>query len=262
MIRHAAIAGLLAVFASAGLVAQDAAKLPAFEVASIKPTASLDRGGGRSGWEPGGRYQAVNVPGVMLVRFAYGTPQRALLPYRVEGVPPWLSSARYDIVGKVRSDLAPTERSELGAKGPMFLRSLLEERFRLRVHHESRQLQVYRLVRARRDGSLGPRLRRSTCTSVPAFCKLEYLTGHLIFEGVPIGKFADDLSGSLDRVIVDDTGLTGPFDVDLEWSPDQSASDKPSIFTALQEQLGLKLESTKGPVEVLVIDHVERPTED
>jgi len=261
--RHAAVAGVLLIAMARLLVAQDSTARPAFEVASIKQSDSLDRGG-RSGWEPGGRFRGVNVPGAMLVQMAYGTPSRTLLTYQLAGVPGWLASARYDITGKVRTDLASTDPYELGAKGPLFLRSLLEERFKLKVHHELRDLQRYRLVRARPDGALGPRLRPSTCASAPAFCKLEYLTGHLIFEGVPIARFADDLSAlaAISRVVVNDTRLTGAFDFDLEWSPDQPASDKPSIFTALQEQLGLKLEAERGPVDVVVIDSVERPAED
>jgi uncharacterized protein (TIGR03435 family) len=261
--RHAVIAGVLLIATTSLLVAQNTER-PAFEVASIKQSNSLDRGNGRSGWEPGGRFRGVNVPGDVLVSIAYGTPSRILLGYQVVGAPGWLSSARYDITGKVRSDLASLDLSELAAKGPLFLRSLLEDRFKLKVHHEARQLQRYRLVRARPDGSLGRRLRQSKCASAPAFCRLDYLAGHLIFEGVPIARFAEDLSGNaaVSRVVVDDTRLTGIFDIDVEWSPDQSASDKPSIFTALQEQLGLKLEPERGPVDVVVIDSVERPTED
>jgi len=263
--RHAAIALVLAAAAASSLVAQAPAPRPAFEVASIKPSDSLSRGGG-SGWQPGGRYRGTNIPGTMLVRMAYGTMRRMLLGYQLEGAPGWLASARYDIVGRIRTDLIPPTPAELFSSGPQFLQSLLADRFRLQVHHESRQLQRYRLVRARNDGMLGSRLRRSAidCAATPdnPGCKLEYLPGHLIFTGVVIGRFADDLSGSLSRIIVDDTGLTGPFDIDVEWSPDQSATDKPSIFTAVQEQLGLRLEPGRGPVDVVVIDRVEKPSED
>jgi len=263
----AATALALAAVVSSSLVAQAPASRPAFEVASIKPSDSLSRGGG-SGWQPGGRFRGTNVPGVMLVQIAYGTLRRTLLDYQVAGAPGWLVSARYDIVGKIRTDLVPPNPAEVYLKGPLFLQSLLADRFKLRVHHEARQLERYRLVRLRSDGPLGPRLRRSAvdCAAIPEDprCKLEYLPGHLIFTGVVIGRLADDLSGNRDvsRVIVDDTGLTGPFDIDVEWSPDQSAPDKPSIFTAVQEQLGLKLEAGRGPVDVVVIDRVEKPTED
>jgi uncharacterized protein (TIGR03435 family) len=248
---HAAIALLL-------LMGQPAP--PAFEVVTIKASDPLARGG-RSGWQPGGRYQGVNIPGVMLVQTAFGTNRRMLLGYQVVGAPAWLAAARYDVTGKVRSDLASVDPAELAVRGPRFLQSLLEDRFKLQVHHETRQLQRYRLVLARRDGTLGPQLKVSKCTR-DDLCKLEYGPGRLVFEGVSIGRLADDLCGYVSQVIADETGLTGRFDLNLEWSPDQVATDKPSMFTALQEQLGLKLEPEHGPVDVVVIDHIERPTED
>ena len=260
--RHAAIVSVLLIALARLPSAQDAPARPAFEVASIKQSNSLDRGNGRSGWEPGGRFRGVNVPGDVLVSIAYGTPQRILLGYQVVGVPGWLSSARYDIVGKVRSDLASSDLFELGAKGPLFLRSLLEDRFKLKIHHEQRQLQRYRLVRAKSDGTFGPQLRRSTCATAPeTMCKFDYLAGRMTFDGMTIARLVDELAGKVDRVIVDDTRLTGPFYIDLEWSPDP-ASGKADIFTALQEQLGLKLEPERGAVDVVVIDSIERPTED
>ncbi len=235
---------------------------PAFEVVTIKPNDGLSRGG-RSGWQPGGRYEAVNLPGRMLVQFAYGTPQRSLLNYQLVDAPAWLSNARYDITGKVRTDLALTDRAELAAKGPQYLQSLLADRFKLRVHHETRQLQRYRLVRARPDGPLGPRLHTTTCATPDDACALQYGPNRYKFEGVTIARFAADLSGNLSQVIADDTGLTGRFDLELEWSSDQAANDdKPSVFTAIQEQLGLRLVAERGPVDVVVIDHIERPMED
>jgi uncharacterized protein (TIGR03435 family) len=250
------------VTAAPELLAQQTSPQPAFEVASIKSSDSLTRGGG-SGWEPGGRFRAVNVPGTILVQLAYGTPTRTLLGYQVDGVPGWLASARYDITGKIRTDLATTDLDELAGKGPLFLRSLLEERFRLKIHHETRQLPRYRLLRVRNDGNVGPRLRRFTCATAPKdMCKFEYLADRMIFDGVTMARLVDELAGKVDRVVADDTKLTGTFYMDLEWSPDGSASDKPSIFTALQEELGLKLEPERGAVDVVVIDHIERPTQD
>ncbi len=232
---------------------------PAFEVVTIKANDGLSRGGA-SGWQPGGRYQAKNLPGNMLVQIAYGTPQRALLGYQLVDAPSWLNNARYDIAGKVRTDLASTELKELAAKGPQYLQSLLADRFKLRVHHETRQLQRYRLTRARTDGALGPRLRRSACATADA-CAMQYGPNRYKFEGITIARFAADLSGNLAQVIADDTGLAGRYDLELEWSLDQT-DDKPSLFTAIQEQLGLNLVAERGPVDVVVIDHIERPTED
>ncbi len=250
--RHAAIAIAL-------LFGQAAP--PAFEVVTIKPSDALTRGGG-SGWEPGGRYSA-NLPGSMLVQIAYGTPQRTLLGYQLIDAPAWLKNARYDITGKTRSDLTSTDVAQLAKKGTQYLQSLLADRFKLRVHHETRQLQRYRLVRARADGRHGPRLRPTTCADPAEACILQHGPNRYKFEGVTIARLAADLSGNLSQVIADDTGLAGRFDVELEWSLDQNESDdKPSLFTAIQEQLGLRLNFERNPVDVVVIDHVERPTED
>jgi len=173
------------------------------------------------------------------------------------------------------------------------LRTLLEERFKLVVHQETRDLPIYALTLARSDGKLGPKLVRSDvdCDKVIAeLAEAIRKTGRPPLgppgqappcsTGGPPGKFtgnditmqmlADVLIASVnrmdavDRVVVDRTGLSGGFDLTLEWTPDElvAASSGASIFTALQEQLGLKLEPTRGPVEVIVIDHVERPTPD
>jgi uncharacterized protein (TIGR03435 family) len=243
------------------LLIQESPARPAFEVASIKPSDSLERGG-RSGWEPGGRFRGVNVPGVMLVQIAYGTSARTLLRYQVDGVPNWLVAARYDITGKVRADLASVDPAELGTQGPVFLRSLLEERFKLKVHHETRQLPRYRLTRERTD-RFGPRFRRSTCATAPeTMCTFEYLANRMTFDGVTLRRLAEELAGKVDRVVADGTGLSGVFYMNLEWSPDGSAPDTPALFTALHEQLGLKLEPERGAVDIVVIDRVERPVED
>jgi uncharacterized protein (TIGR03435 family) len=254
------VPGLLLIAAASVLFAQEPRARPAFEVASIKQSDSLDRGG-RSGWEPGGRFRGVNVPGVMLVQIAFGTSSRTLLRYQLDGVPGWLASARYDITGKIRTDLSTTDLAELGSKGPLYLRSLLEDRFKLKVHHESRQLPRYRLVRER--DSFGPRFRRSTCATAPeSMCTFEYLANRMTFDGVTMGRLADELAGKVDRVVADDTGLSGVFFMDLEWSPDGSSLDTPSVFSAVREQLGLKLEPERGSVDVVVIERVDRPAAD
>jgi len=133
------------------------------------------------------------------------------------------------------------------------------------VHHEQRQMTVYALVRLRPDGSLGPRFRQSTPDCFKESAKCGFAggpIGRVKASAITIGLLTQLLAGATDRVVLDRTGLDGGFEIDLEWSPDQTATDKPSIFTAVEEQLGLKLESTKAPVDVVVIDHVERPTED
>jgi len=159
------------------------------------------------------------------------------------------------------------------------LRSLLEERCALVAHYEQRELPLYALVLARRDGSLGPKLRRRTTPCVPADtlngfpvrrterCGGRVQPGWMQANGGTIDNIAYGISQfvpDVERIVVDRTGLVGFFDVELTWSdlpPGAPArGDLPSLFTALEEQLGLKLEPTKGSVDVLVIDHVEKPT--
>jgi uncharacterized protein (TIGR03435 family) len=178
------------------------------------------------------------------------------------------------------------------------VRTLLEDRFKLAVHDETRELPIYALTLARGNGRLGPKLVRSDVDCDKALAELAdslRKTGRLppgptgqappCSTGGPPGKFqgnditmqmfADVLtasvnrarggvSPSVNRVVVDRTGLEGAFDLNLEWTPDEMSPDASggSIFTALQEQLGLKLEPTRGAVEVLVIDHAELPTPD
>ena len=161
------------------------------------------------------------------------------------------------------------------------LRSLLEDRFRLSAHRETRDLPIYALVLARADGRLGPQLRQTTSdycarllaaagkagdTPVPPggpVCGMRPGgTGNEITAGaMPMNEFARFLNVNVGRTVVDRTGLTGVWDFDLKWSAPNAPTpdpDRPSIFTALQEQLGLRLDAATGPVEVLVIDRVER----
>jgi uncharacterized protein (TIGR03435 family) len=178
------------------------------------------------------------------------------------------------------------------------LQTLLTERFKLTVHLETRDLLVYALVTARRDGTLGSRLRRTefACAArsgrPPTFepDNPAWSTGHgwgkpgtgcdsgpqtrvgfgyFIGGGVTMSLFVRGLSGFLDRVVLDGTGLVGNFDFDLRWTPgsDESLSALPiqppaSLFTAVQQQLGLTLDAIRTPVDVLVIDHAEYPTGD
>jgi uncharacterized protein (TIGR03435 family) len=177
------------------------------------------------------------------------------------------------------------------------LRHLLAERFKLATHTEQRVVPVLALRRARRDGALGPELRhaevdcaapRAGAETPPGSsgdrpCVLQFGFGRLIGNGLTIHELATvGLSRATARPVIDETNLTGPFRWSLTWTPDNlpqrapgTPGDQPltvngqlvdpngpSLFTAIEEQLGLKLESSKGPVDVLVIDHVERPTPD
>lgn len=264
--RTIAIAGVMLVVAAAALVAQDVATRPAFEVAAIKRSAALDTDG-TLGLLPGGRFRSINFDARTLVGIAYRTrAPRVLFPSQIIGAPDWMASERYDINAKIRAELAATMDSADRDPDlmPKLVQSLLEDRFKLKVHMDVRDMPVYALVVASKDGALGPQLHRSTvdCQKDRSKCMIRGGAGRFTGGSVTIEMLATMLSNPAGRLVFDRTGLTGKFDADLEWSPDQTATDKPSIFSAVQEQLGLKLESTRGPVDVVVIDHVERPVED
>jgi uncharacterized protein (TIGR03435 family) len=260
-------------------------------VASVKPNKSGEPFT-RLVIQPGGRYNATNVPLRTIIRSAYQLQDSQLI-----GGPEWIAFDRFDIVARAEGEIPP---SLVGGPGALqfMLRALLAERFNLKVHTERRELSIYALVQARNDGKLGAHLRPAPvdCAAVVAAgrtpsaassepgqripCNMQIGPGRLIGSSMPVSQLATILSQSVQRVVVDHTGLTGGFDFDLSWMPDQvpqgplqaggpsllpsDANDAggPSILAALQEQLGLKLEATRAPVEVLVIDRVEHPTPD
>ncbi len=267
---------------------------PSFEVASVKQNKSGD-GFMRLGGPPG-RFNATNVPFRQLITFAY-----QIQPFQLEGGPGWVSSDRFDIVAKTDASLAPPTP---GVPGPLqlMMRTLLADRFKLVVHNETKEQSIYALVLARPDGKLGSQLKISETDCAAIFaaargrggppqgpppmtpggrpqCGVMMRPGGISAGGFPLSQLVASLSGNLQRVVLDRTGLTGNYDLELTWTPDQMPQQQgprppgapelppidpngPSLFTAVQEQLGLKLESTKGPVDVLVIDRAERPTDD
>jgi bla regulator protein blaR1 len=266
-----------------------------FEVASVKANKSGDNRIG-IGFQPGGRFRATNVPLRELISAAYGNPQ-PLPAFQITGGPKWIESDRFDIVAKAPGDPQP------GPNGPpiaMFamLRNMLADRFQLVLHHETKEMPIYALVLARADGKLGPQL-KTTATDCAALmaargrgaplappppgermpCGMRMFPGNLSGGSSSMSQLTNVLARFVNRTVVDQTGLTGNYDLDLQWTPDQVPQGRgepppgapalpaidpngPSIFTAVQEQLGLKLESTKGPISVVVIDRVEHPTED
>jgi uncharacterized protein (TIGR03435 family) len=261
------------------LMFQDA-NPPQFEIASIKPAAPDARGR----WirpSPGGRVTISNMPLKELMTLAW-----RIQPYQIVGGPPWLDSAAFDISAKAQNTLKEGDLQ-------LMLQSLIEDRFQLVHHRETRELPIYALVIARKDGKLGPRLtetKEGGCTTpdpsappsspepgkpLPRNCG-QMMAGLKMIRavGIQISLLVPMLSRLLGRTVVDKTGLTGKYDVEVEWTFDEaiviqlppdapkpvSDGSGPSIFTALQEQLGLRLESQKGPVEILVIDRAEKPT--
>ena len=262
-----------------------------FEVASIKQNTSDDR---RSfGVQPGGRLVVRNSTLKNLIAAAFGMAQiQALIPERILGGPDWIDSERYNIDAKASTEFQFTPG------GPpkdmlLMLRSLLEERFKLVAHRETREMPIFELVVARKDGRLGPGLHKSSidCDAMfaaaqngvpppprqpnePPPCRLMGGPARTIASGVMMQQLAANLSNHLGRFVIDKTGLTGRFDFNIGWAPDRLPTtapppgtppvdpNGPSLVTALQEQLGLKVQPAKGPVEVLVIDSVEHPTPD
>jgi uncharacterized protein (TIGR03435 family) len=152
--RHAAIALLLIPPAWVAVSAQDGPARLTFEVATIKRNVSLERSG-TMGLEPGGRFRAINAPVFWLISSAYGAFQRPLFESQLVGAPEWLKSEPYDIVAKAGADVATLKPDEQFRRIPDLIRSLLEERFALRVHRETRQLPIYALVRLKKDETLG-----------------------------------------------------------------------------------------------------------
>jgi uncharacterized protein (TIGR03435 family) len=272
--------GLLVVLiAATGLPLAAQQQAAAFEVASVKRN---NDGGGTTtmGIAPSGRFVARNVPLRDLIGYSYGNsdPFIPLSNNRIIGGPDWVDRERFDI--EAVPDAGGTRP---GAQQVMqMLRSLLTERFRLVAHKQQQELPVFVLTVARSDGTLGPKLLRSTggCSvpvekrSGPSSCGMQRRRGYIEAHGMTVDEIVlHGLHPNLDRVVINKTGLKGDFDWTLQWvaDPNPPSDDPgrpltdalgPSISTAMLEQLGLKLEPSRGPVEVLVIDSVERPTPD
>jgi uncharacterized protein (TIGR03435 family) len=287
---------------------------PSFEVVSIKRNSG---GGGEMQMRAmPGTLSALNVPARQLIRQAFN-----LQDFQIVGGPDWMNTDRFNV--EARFDAAPAAGPMGPARMQAMLKGLLADRFRFVAHTETREMPVFALVLARRDGQLGPQLNKSAidCAALAAAqrggpppdgrggppldgrrgggpapgrggppppgtpfslgerpqCGGRSGFGQMLAGGLQMSQFVMQLSQLTGRVVLDRTGLTGGYDFDLKWTPtpDQLPSgppppgfepppidpNGPSLFTALEEQLGLKLDSTRGPVEVLVIDGIEPPTE-
>ena len=270
--------GLMAAAAFVGSLGAQAPE-PIPYVASVKVNAS----GTTSSFTrrlPGGTFLASNIPVADLIAFAH-----AVQPFQVEGAPGWTRDLRVDVTIKAETNVAPVAIGPTQV-GLQLTRALLAERFSFQAHRETRERPVFALVRARPGGPPGPRLRRSgpDCAALARtagesgsawpprsaegriLCGVQTQGDTLTAGGYPMPEFVRYLTTQTQRVVVDRAGLEGAWDFELTFAPpDVSAAgstDAPSLFTALQEQLGLKLEATRGPVEVLVVDRIERPTPD
>jgi len=279
----------VAITAVAGPIAMGIVKVPkmraqaaaakTFEVASIKPSDPEARGV-RIGLLPGGGLRANNVRLVQLIQFAYDVPN-----FQISGGPGWAASEGFDILAKGPqsaddrdlSQMKNTERMQIGELVKQRLQALLAERFQLVIRRDSKEVPVFALVVAKN----GPKLKESA-EGDGGRQELTTDRGDLTAQRVTMEMLANILTRRVQRPVLDKTGLKGTYDFKLEWSPDvgssgtgkegltgptakpeESATSEatgPSLFTALQEQLGLKLESQKGPVEVLVIEKTEKPS--
>jgi uncharacterized protein (TIGR03435 family) len=247
--------GLLITAASVALYAQEDAAAVTFDVVSIKPTVS-NRGGGPGPFvsTTAGRLFA-RGPLSFFLQYAFG-----LQAFQFVGAPGWVSSDRFDLEAK------EPPGSNHPTQFPSMLRSVLERRFKLATHQETRQLPIYALVVARG----GHKLVASRPGDAP---ETRGGAGQLMATRMTMRALASLLSRMTARLVQDRTGVSGEFRFTLRWTPDDFQRpdplgrspvnpEAPSLFTALQEQLGLKLESTRAPVDVVVIDDVQRPTED
>jgi len=245
MLRHVTtiLAALLIAVAPS---ARAQSSRPQFEVASVKAAKPSDTG--FMDTTPG-RFVATGIPLRILLKEAYD-----LMDAQIDGGPDWINGDLWNVEGKA----APGETDE--SKITKMVQSLIEERFQLRFHRETRELPVYELTIPKG----GPKMKVSANPGTP-----HGRMGRGSIEGTnfTVEILVKVLAHELDRPLIDKTALTGKYDMKLQWSRefDRSgnapAPDQPGLFTALQEQLGLKLESSKGPVEVLVIDFVSKPTE-
>jgi len=294
----AVCAAAAAIFAAGTLVhAQSAKNQLAFEVASIRPSKpnggdgkskTKDGGGGlRSGLDHG-RFNFSSTLLGLIVR-AYGITGCGEFKdcELISGGPDWLNKSRFDIQAKMPDGSADyTFLQFLRGQAPQLqsmLQSLLAERFNLKFHHETKQLPVYALTVVKRGSKLkeasgemiqlkdGTSVRNQSLLWTPAPLPDGTRSDHLIRMFVrdqSIQALADSLSHLMDRLVLDRTGLKGNFDITMDYEMESDAGDRPgaditgpAMFSAFQDELGLKFEATKAPVDVLVVDHIERPSE-
>jgi len=266
MRRTILVLGVLGVLGGGASFAQT----PTFEVASVKLSAPDTQRGGGFGMSPSGLFQVQGLSLAQLIQAAY-SDGRPFNRFQLTGGPDWLDSARFDITA------SSTVRNATPAQTMAIVKAILVERFKLVIRQQTTEAPIYILTLANKDGSLGPRMRKSSLTCPGPGCDFKLNPGTLAARGLTTDRLAFSMANfsGLGRLIVDRTGLMGGYDMDMEWTPmtrlppagnldpqaNAPASDEASILTALREQLGLKLESSRGPVPMLVIERVEKPSE-
>ncbi len=235
-----------------------------FEVASVKPSTTADDGRVAIQITPGGRWRATNVPLQLLLQIAYD-----LRPGQLTGAPSWIQTERYDVEAKLDDSLGANPKPE---QMRPYLQNLIEKRFQFKSHRETKEMPVYILSVSKSGSKLkesdpaaqGPRIRMGR--------------GQLSCTKVKTEMFARELSRQLGKPVLDQTDLKGDYDFELTWTPEGPGGDGgggsggpgpapggpapggegPSVFTAIQEQLGLKLDSKKAPIEIIVVDKIEK----
>jgi len=250
-----ALAIICTVIVSAiALIAQDSTLR--FEVASVKPNVGPDRSITFRP-NPADGILRSNNPLDSLVRYAYD-----LQDFRVIGVPDWARDARYDIAAKASHPITEAERRQM-------MRALLADRFGMKSHFEMREHTVYLMTSSRADKRLGAGLKpRPECENPPTPCQSggSGRQDGIVLRAVTLKQLAEGMISAVRReLVLDETGIGGVFDVEMTFRPETStdpADARPAFVTAMQEQLGLKLEPQRRQIEVLVIDSIERPTPD
>jgi uncharacterized protein (TIGR03435 family) len=247
---------------------QKTAALPEFEVASVKPSSTNERM--NYGQRPNGIF-GTNMPAKGWIQIAYG-----IKAFQIVG-PDWISFEKFDIDAKAENLSSARQKLSM-------LQALLADRFKLTLHRETRESPVYNLVVSRGGLKMRPSKDQTLWAGdypdgspdgrpLTGGGPKSLAPGRFAGDAIPMTMFVNLLAGPLDRPVINKTGLTGRFDIDLRYAPGSGqapsvesvgsappdSSSEASLFTAIQEQLGLRLESTKGPVEMLIIDHIERP---
>jgi len=261
-----AVAGLIVVAAARGMFAQSPAGRPvfdAFEVATIKPTTPDWRGGRYMRMLTAHQFEARGYQLRVLLAAAYN-----LTPQAISGGPAWMDSDLYDILAEAPGQVRPTLEEQMS-----MLRKLVSERFNLVFHREEKEFSIYALTVAKGGPKLTPSTPVETPEGAPPLVfRLAPDRARLPARDATMAELAWVMQrAAVDRPVVDKTGLPGRYDFELEWTPDETQfggnvptgnpePPKPDLFAAMQQQLGLRLEAARGPIEALVIDQVERPS--
>jgi len=245
----------------------------AYDVVSVKPNKT---GGGMIRINQGSdMYAGTNVTLKMLLRYAYDLTTED----QITGLSGPLASGHFDIEAKMDADtvasLKKLSKDDSAVARRKMMQDMLVERFQLKVHHEQKELGMYDLVVAKGGAKLTPAPEvdgapKGSDGKPQPKGSMMVRNGQLTGEGIPVSNLAMFLAQMLHKQVVDKTGMTGNYDMSLKWQPEEQAAEShdatggeqaPSIFTAVQEQLGLKLEPTRGLVDTIVVDHVEVPSE-